>query len=84
MRGILSQEELKRSLPKLRKKYIRLAKLILVARQLQQKEPFIKPLSGVSFESDELYAEIARLYELPKGKELIEAAQEEALQLLGH
>lgn len=66
-------------MPRLRKQYLRLAKLAVEARGL--KERGADPL-GPSPESDELFAEMARLYELPGGKELLVSAQSEALKLL--
>lgn len=79
MRRIHSRDELKAAVPNLRKKYLRIAKLALAARELAEKGE--KPLPPEQA-SDELFAEIARLYELPGGRELLRSAQAEALKLL--
>lgn len=79
MRCIHSRDELQAAIPKLRRKYLRLARLALAARELAAQGE--KPLPP-SRASDELFAEIARLYELPGGRELLALAQAESLKLL--
>ncbi len=79
MRRIHSRDDLHAAIPRLRKKYLRLARLTLAAKELGEKGE--KPLAP-SQASDELFAEIARLYELPGGKELLRLAQAESLKLL--
>ena len=79
MRRIHSKEELQAALPKLRKKYLRIAKLALAARELAREDGESFPPTEAS---DELYAEIARLYELPGGRELLRSAQAESFKLL--
>lgn len=79
MRRIHSKEELESAVPKLRKKYLRIAKLVLAAGEIAAKGE--KPLLACQA-SDELFAEIARLYELPGGRELLISAQAESLKLL--
>ncbi len=79
MQRIHSREELQAALPRLRKKYLRIAKLALAARDLVGKDEEPLPPSQAS---DELFAEIARLYELAGGRELLISAQAESLKLL--
>lgn len=79
LQKIHSQEELRAALPRLRKQYLRLARLVVAARRLTERG--LDPLSP-SPESDELFAEMARLYDLPGGRELLASAQSEALKLL--
>lgn len=77
MSRIHSRDELQAAIPKLRKRYLELARLALAARQLVGQEPL-----APSQASDELFAEIARLHELPGGSDLLTFAQAEALKLL--
>ncbi len=79
MRKIQSQDDLRAAIPKLRRGYVRLARLAISARELEERG--VEPLMA-SQSNDELYAEVARLYELPGGKELLIAAQRDALKLL--
>jgi hypothetical protein len=79
MRKIQSQDDLRVAIPKLRKNYIRLARLAIAVKDL--KESGAEPLMP-SQANDELFAEISRLYELPGGKDLLIAAERDALKLL--
>jgi hypothetical protein len=74
---IETKEELRRALPKLKKRFNKMADLLIQAKELRGKEgvPFQEP----SWMSDSLFAEMARLYEIPGGRELIETAQKEAV-----
>jgi len=72
-----TKDDLQRSLPKVKKSYLRIAELVLQVREFHEAietEP--------SAASDQLFAELARLYEMPGCRELMESAQGEALQLL--
>jgi hypothetical protein len=81
MRQIQTREDLQASLPRLRKKFLKLSDLLLAAREFRSKHPQIE-VPPPDFASDELFAELARLYELPGGRELIESAQTEAIEHL--
>ncbi|HSX26798.1 MAG TPA: hypothetical protein VLE89_07320 [Chlamydiales bacterium] len=76
LKAIDTKEELSRAVPRLKRRYNRLADLLLEARKFEEKggEP--------SLASEELFAELARLYEIPGGRELVESAQEEAVRRL--
>ncbi len=76
LKTIDTKEELVRALPRIKKRYNKLADLLLLARNFQEKG------GESSLASEELFAELARLYEMPGGKELIESAQSEAIRKL--
>jgi hypothetical protein len=76
LRGLESKEDLQKAIPKLRKRFNKIADLLIEAREFQKEE------SQPSFASEQLFAELARLYEMPGGRELIESAQLEAVQKL--
>ena len=72
-----TKDDLQRNLPKVKKSYLRIAELMVQVREFHDAidtEP-----SGAS---DQLFAELARLYEMPGCRELMESAQNEALVLL--
>ena len=72
-----TKDDLQRNLAKVKKNYVRFAELILQVREYSEAmdpEP--------SAASDRLFAELARLYEMPGCRELLERAQDEALALL--
>jgi hypothetical protein len=77
LRGISNCEDLQKSMPKLKKRYTKMALLVQQARQWKE-EPEPEP----SLASEELFIQLARLYEIPGAKPLIEAAQQEALRVL--
>ncbi len=81
MRHIQTREDLRCEMPRLRKKFLKLSELLLAAREFRANHPEIE-VQAPSFASDELFAELARLYELPGGRELIESAQCEAIERL--
>ncbi len=76
LRAVESKEDLQKTLPKLKKRFNKIAELLVEARS------FSKGESEPSFASEQLFAEMARLYEMPGGRELIESAQMEAIQRL--
>jgi nitric oxide reductase activation protein len=77
LKRIESKEALQRSLPRLRKRYNRIAALLLEARKFPDASP-MEPTSA----SEELFVELARLYEIPGGREMVETAQNEAVHRL--
>lgn len=76
LRAIETREELQRSIPKLKKRFNKIADLLVQCREFQKIE------SEPSAASEQLFAELARLYEMPGGRELIESAQVEAIHRL--
>lgn len=79
MRPIESKEELQAALPKIKKRFNRIADLAVIVRSLQDKQ-----IEDPSEAGDQLFMELARLYEIPGCRELIESAQTEAIQKLTH
>ncbi len=77
MKALDTKEELAAAIPRIKKRYNRIASVLAEARKFKDgmdEEP--------SFASEELFAELARLYEIPGGRELIETAQTEAISRL--
>lgn len=81
LRKIETRDQLQASLPKIKKRFNRMADLLIAVHQYRMKEP-LADLPAPSLVSDELFAELARLYELPNGREWIELAQSEAVDRL--
>lgn len=77
LQEIDTKDELIKALPRLKKRYNRLADLLLEARNFQENGN-----SDPSPASEELFAELARLYEIPGCRESIETAQIEAIRKL--
>jgi hypothetical protein len=77
--GIETKDQLQKKLSKIQHCYSRIGDLVIQLRQLGD---------GVTSEgepsecSDELFIELARLYEMPGCRRLLEAAQEEAIRRL--
>lgn len=74
---IETKEELKRRLPRLRKRYNRIAKLLIDLRKFSNPPPVEPTLA-----SEKLFIELARLYEIPGAREIIESAESEAVHRL--
>ncbi len=76
LRALETPEDLQRAIPRLRKRFNQIADLVLSLRKLGTQEPYSSAVS------EELFAELARLYEMPSGREKIEMAQAQAVQIL--
>jgi hypothetical protein len=77
LKAIDTKEDLVRDLPKVRKRFTRIAELAVTVRELPEKSV------GEPMEvGDQLFMELARLYELPGCRELIESAQADAVARL--
>lgn len=76
LRVIETKEELQKAVPMLRKRFNKIADILIEAKSFQKEE------REPSFASEELFAELARLYEMPGGREFIENAQLEAVHKL--
>jgi hypothetical protein len=76
LRQIENKDDLQRALPRLKKRFTKIADLIVEVRK------YPPEASEPSAASEELFAELARLYEMPGGRELIEVAQREAIHRL--
>lgn len=73
LRAIETKEELQKAVPRLKKRFNRLADLVVEARSFKQEA------SEPTAASEELFIELARLYEMTGGRELIESAQADAV-----
>ncbi len=79
LREVDSKDDLITRLPKIKKGFNQIAELVLEVRSIQEKSPeFLEPSAA----GDELFAELARLYEMPGGRALIETAQNDAIHRL--
>lgn len=76
LRAIDTKEDLQRAIPRLKKRFNKIADLLLEARNFSKEE------SEPSYASEELFVELARLYEMQGGRELIEGAQMDAIRRL--
>ena len=77
LRGIESKEDLQKAIPRLKKRYHRMADLLMEVRKFSNPPPAEPTLA-----SEELFVELARLYEIPGAREVIETAQAEAIHQL--
>ena len=71
-----SKEDLQKALPQLKERFNQIAELLIEVRKMPKEE--LEP----SLASEQLFAELARLYEMPGGREQIESAQKDAIQNL--
>lgn len=78
LRVISTREELQKALPRIKKRYNKMAQLVLEAERWKGAPP--QEPSGAS---EELFIQLARLYEIPGARELIEDAQQGAIRKLG-
>lgn len=76
LRSIESQEDLQKRVPRLRKHFNQIAELLVELKGFPKQE--IEP----SLAAEQLFTELARLYEMPNGREWIESAQREAIRAL--
>jgi hypothetical protein len=72
LRNLETKEDVLKAIPVLKKRFHKIADLLVIAKAFPKEE------SEPSFASEQLFAELARLYEIPGCKELIESAQIEA------
>jgi hypothetical protein len=81
LRHIHSREDLEMAIPALKKRFDELVNLMIDAREYQEKHPeeFFEEEAFAFSIDDELLEELKRIYEIEKGKELIEKAEREAL-----
>jgi hypothetical protein len=77
LRKIQTKDDLSRSLPKIKKRFNKIAGILIELAEYQKKDP--EPISRAG---DELFIEMARIYEIPGGREAIESCQSEAVHSL--
>jgi hypothetical protein len=79
LKRLESPEDIQKASNRLKKRFNRIADLLIQTRNFP-------PLPGDSLESsragEELFAELARIYEIPGGRDAIEAAESEAVRHL--
>lgn len=76
LRKIQTKDDLNRSLPRIKKRFNRIAGLLV------ELSAYRKEAESFSRAGDELFIEIARIYEIPGGREAIESCQAEAVRKL--
>lgn len=77
LQAIESKEELTGSIARLRRRYNRIADLVIESRKFAPLSP-----AEPTWESEKLFIELSRLYEIPGAREIIESAQKEAMSRL--
>ncbi len=82
LQNVENHEELQSASPQLRKLYKKLALLLLEVRSCQEKHPEMTFSSEALEESEELFSHLARLYEIPGCREIMERSQGDAVYLL--
>lgn len=76
-----TKEELQKEILKIKKSYRRIADLVVEVRKMEERSP-MPEVREPTEASDALFAELARLYEMPGCRALIEGAQSEAIHRL--
>lgn len=72
-----SRDDLQKAMPRLKKRFNRIARLLAEAREFPN-----LPAAEPTLASEKLFIELSRLYEIPGGRELIESAESEAVHFL--
>lgn len=82
LQDVENHDELEAISPQLRKQYRKLAGILLEIRTFREKHPNeLFPENPID-ESEELFAQLARLYEIPGCREIMERSQADAVYLL--
>jgi nitric oxide reductase activation protein len=76
LRGFETKEDLQQNSKRIKKRFNKLAQFLIETRK------FTEGNSEISSAAEELFIELARLYEAPGAKETIESLQEEAVRLI--
>lgn len=79
LKRVETKEDLQKALPQVKKSLNRMADLLIEVRQARSAEEARPEPSSAS---DELFIEMARLYEIPGLRDLFEQAQSEAVRKL--
>ena len=77
LKKIETKEDLYRAMPRIKKRFNKMADLLVEIARVEGKKPGADCSAG-----DELFAEMARIYEIPGGREAIEGCQTEAVRKL--
>ena len=76
LREIETKEALKKALPRIERRFLKIAELLIELEKMPHKER--DPMEV----SERLFIEMARLYEIPGGREMLESAQVAAIDRL--
>lgn len=82
LEGAENHEELQAVSPRLRKQFRKLAYLLLDVRSFREKNPDASFPIEILEESEILFVHLARLYEIPGCREIMERSQADAVYLL--
>ena len=77
LQAIESKEDLQKALPELKKRFNKIADLLVDVKKFPKKGSLEE-----SFASEQLFIELARIYEMPGGRELVESSQRHAIHKL--
>ena len=77
LQSIENKEDLQKALPKIKKRFNKLADVLVDVKKFPKKEDLES-----SFASEQLFIELARIYEMPGGRELVENSQKQAIRKL--
>jgi hypothetical protein len=77
LRGLETKEDVQKALPKIKKRFNRIAVILGEVRKFPNPPPLDPTMA-----SEELFIELSRLYEIPGAREWVEGAEEEAVQKL--
>ena len=80
--SIENHEELQAAAPQLKKQFKKLANVLIEVRMYRSDHPQYLWKKEPLHESEELFAELARLYEIPGCREIIERSQVDAVYAL--
>lgn len=75
-------EDLKKAKPKLREEFIKIAKLMVEANNLQKSRGYISIVTENTSTSDELLFEMQRIYQIPGAQKMVEQMQSKCLDIL--
>ena len=81
LKAVRTKEDLEKILPRLRKKFQKLADLIVALRKFRQEQPPEEACYSAyeAKANEELHSEIRRIYQMPGARQLMEQAQRDAL-----
>ncbi len=82
LKGVENHEELQAATPQLKKQFKKLANVLVEVRMFRGEHPQYLWKKEPLHESEELFAELARLYEIPGCREIIERSQVDAVYAL--
>ncbi|MBX9743625.1 MAG: J domain-containing protein [Chlamydiales bacterium] len=82
LKDVENHEELEAVTGQLKKHFKKLARLLAEVRAFRNSHPDIVWQKGILPEAEELFIQLARLYEIPGCREIMERSQRDAVSLL--